>query len=134
MRLSIILKNHRPSLRPFRKSIPAVEPINTTSGRVLLFLGQANYEKKNFPGALDNYARAAALFEDIVQADPQNNLPVEKLAQAYKYTGDAHRDFAKTLAGPQQQKHAREAKESYGRALGVYSGMEGASHPLPIWS
>ena len=101
------LKKSSTEFAALQKIDPSRRTYQHDIGRVLLFLGQANYEKKNFPGALDNYARAASLFEDIVQADPQNNLPVEKLAQAYKYTGDAHRDFAKTLVGPNSKARSR---------------------------
>jgi tetratricopeptide (TPR) repeat protein len=98
-------------------------------GRVLMFLGQAKYQQQNFPGALENYAKAVTLFEDIARADPGNNLPFEKLADAYRYMGDAHRDFAKILAEPEKEAHAKEATANYRRAFQAFSRLE-AQHAL----
>ena len=93
-------------------------------GRVLMFLGQAKHQQRKFPEALATYAKAAAIFENITQADPQNNLPTRKLATVHTYIGDTHRDFAQLVTGKEHQMHLQAAKESYRRALDIYLRLQ----------
>lgn len=103
-----------PNRRPYQHDI----------GRVLMFLGQAKHQQRKFPDALASYAQAADLFEDSVRADPGNNLSGRKLANVYTYIGDTHRDFAEVVSGDQHRIHRQKAKESYGRALDIFSKLQ----------
>lgn len=105
-----------------------LEPQNRTYkhdiGRVLTFLGLAEYERRDFTGALASYAKAAALYEDDVRADSKNIFPLRKLASVHTYMGDAHRDYAKSLSGQLRQTHLEAAKENHRRALDIFLQLE----------
>lgn len=105
-----------------------LEPQNRTYkhdiGRVLTFLGLAQFERRNFTAALESYAKAAALYEDDVRADPKNLFPLRKLASVHTYMGDAHRSYAKSLNGQARQMHLQAAKENHTRALEIFLQLE----------
>jgi tetratricopeptide (TPR) repeat protein len=111
-----------------------LEPQNRTYkhdiARVLTHLGLAEYERREFDGALASYAKAAALFEDDIRADPKNLFPLRKLGAVHAYIGDAHRDYARTLAGQNRQTHLRAAKENHARAVEIFRQLE-AQNALP---
>ncbi|HVF55617.1 MAG TPA: serine/threonine-protein kinase [Pyrinomonadaceae bacterium] len=105
-----------------------IEPQNRTYkhdiGRVLMFLGQADYERRNFAGAIESYGKASALFEDDVRADPKNIFPLRKLASVRTYIGDSHRDLARALSGQNRQTHLQAAKENHRRALDIFLQLQ----------
>lgn len=93
-------------------------------GRVLLYLGQTQYQQRNWDAALATYAKAAALFENDLRAEPNNNYPLRKLANVYTYIGDTHRDAALATAGQTRQAHVRAGKESHQRALDIFMQLQ----------
>ena len=88
-------------------------------GRILIYLGQAKHQKHAFDAALEAYARAAVIFEEIARADPENNLSMRKLATIHQYIGDVHRDVAEDIHNDTRQADVKAAKENYNRALEI---------------
>ena len=93
-------------------------------GRVLMFFGQAQNQQHRFEEALASYANAARLFKEVIQADPRNNLPIEKLANCYVYRGDTLREFAEVADGDQRRIRRQKANESYHEALKIFSRLQ----------
>jgi tetratricopeptide (TPR) repeat protein len=93
-------------------------------GRVLMFLGQAKHNQKNFPDALANYEKAVALFAGDVQADPKNLFPVRKLATLHSYMAETHEASAAPLHGVERETHLQAAKKHYRRAFELLSQMK----------
>jgi non-specific serine/threonine protein kinase/serine/threonine-protein kinase len=132
--LAVRLKKLDEAVRHLEKSaaifaeLEKLEPQNRTYkddiGRVLTFLGLAEYERRDFVGALASYEKAVALYEVDVRADAKNFFPLRKLASIHTYIGDAHRDYARTLGGHLRQTHLRAAKENHAHALEIFLQLE----------
>ena len=107
-----------------QKLNPSRKTYHSDVGRMLMYLGQGQHQQHAFEDALVAYARAAAVFEDIAQADPQNNQPVRKLATVYQCIADVHRDLAETIVGARHQAHLQTARENYRRALDILLALQ----------
>ncbi len=93
-------------------------------GRVLLYLGQTQFQRRNWDDALATYAKAAALFEEDLRTDPNNNYPLRKLANVYTYIGDTHLDASRATTGQTRQTHVQAGKESHQRALDILMQLQ----------
>ncbi|MGB7923990.1 MAG: tetratricopeptide repeat protein [Pyrinomonadaceae bacterium] len=93
-------------------------------GRVLLYLGQTQFQRRNWDDALATYTKAAALFEEDLRTDPNNNYPLRKLANVYTYIGDTHLDASRATTGQTRQTHVRAGKESHQRALDILMQLQ----------
>jgi predicted Zn-dependent protease len=121
---TVSLEKSLGTLRELEKLDPTRKTYRADIGRVLMFLGQAKHTEQAFDVALATFARAAATFEDISRADPQNNQPVRKLSTVYQYIGDVHRDIAGAADADSRASHLRAAKENYRRALDLLVGLQ----------
>ena len=88
-------------------------------GRVLSYLGQAKYRDHEPDQALAAYAKAIAIFEEIIRADPGNNSSARKMSTVYQCIGDVHRDLANGASEDERRGQRQAAKESYQRALNI---------------
>lgn len=121
---SHILSKSQNALVDLQRNEPENQNYRRDAGRNLMFLGQANLDRRDFAGALENLARAREIFESQAAANSQNIFARRKSASVYALTGDTETAFAAASDAAARPAHLRAARENYERELTVFGQLE----------
>ncbi|HEV2707214.1 MAG TPA: protein kinase [Pyrinomonadaceae bacterium] len=95
-------------------------------------LGDARWQRRDYPDALAAYQKSVALFEKKVGEDAADMRALRNLATTRATTGSLHADLVKITAGQTRQTHLAAAKENYHRALELMLKAQ-AQNTLSAW-
>lgn len=112
------------TLADLQKNEPQNQNYQRDVARNLMFLGLANFNRRNYRAALADYAKAAEIFESQADADRQNVFPRRKLASVYTYIGDAESELARVSNFSERARHRQIARGNYEHALNIFRQLQ----------
>jgi tetratricopeptide (TPR) repeat protein len=99
------------------------DPHNTTYNRTLATnyqnIGEAKYKRRDLPGALGEFEKAAAIYEKLYAADQANFEALRDIAGIRKSIGLVYDDSARAAGADKRNALWQTAKDNYQQALDI---------------
>lgn len=90
----------------------------------LIRLGDARHKQKEFNSAVEDLESAAALLENLIATDAEDNASLRILTNAHESLAKAHEALARTGNDAARQSHRQQARQRYNQAIEIYRTLE----------